>query len=121
MITINQIFKDVLTTSRHVKDNYPFEAKLAKLTEEHGEFSTAIQIERGHLPHKTASESSFGEAADMMIVILDVLRSHHSDLDDESIIEEIMVQLGLKNNKWRRVIERNYAAEVASQLPDNIQ
>ena len=121
MITINEIFKDILTTSRGVNSNYPFEAKLAKLTEEHGEFSTAVQIERGHLPHKTTNESSFGEAADMMIVILDVLRSHHSDLDDEAIIEEIMVQLGLKNNKWRRVLQRNYEAEIANELPDNIQ
>ena len=50
MITINEIFKDILTTSRGVNSNYPFEAKLAKLTEEHGEFSTAVQIERsrGH-------------------------------------------------------------------------
>lgn len=75
-----------------------------KLQEEVGEFSECLLKKYGYLRHKQLKESIFGEAADIMNVILSVLQAIHPTASTEDILEELTKHMYLKNAKYKKVL-----------------
>lgn len=76
----------------------------AKLTEEAGEFAEALLHHFGWLKHKTMKEPIEGEAADMIICIIDTLRDVYQDLTKEEFEAMLQKQLDKKGQKWESVL-----------------
>ena len=81
----------------------PTSAKGLKACEEMGELATAALYEQGYLQHKRVDESSFGEAADVIICMLDLLQALHPDLSDEQVLYFLTIRLHSKFQKWKLV------------------
>ena len=73
--------------------------------EELGEFSEALLHKLGHLPHKTMKEPIEGEAADIMICVIDTLAGAYPEMSAEGLTDMLLSQLDLKSEKWIRVME----------------
>lgn len=76
-----------------------------KLAEEFGEFAEALLVEQGYLQHKRDRiEGTFGEAADVIIVLLGVLAKHHRTMRPEEIKAQLADALERKNQKYINVL-----------------
>lgn len=74
---------------------------LAKCTEELGEFSEAIQIKRGKMPHKEAVHNAdVDEAADVLICVLDALARSYPDKPPSELHTMLSSALIKKGAKW---------------------
>jgi NTP pyrophosphatase (non-canonical NTP hydrolase) len=76
-----------------------------KLGEEFGEFCEAVLKETGHLRHKTLKEGSFGEAADIINVILGVLQKLHPQMNNEQVLAELAAHVDLKRQKYQAILK----------------
>lgn len=85
-------------------DNAPAPILGLKLMEEVGEFGEATLKHLGYLRHKEVKETPFGEAADIVNVVLGMLASMYPDLDSPKIIEELVVQIQHKKNKYESIM-----------------
>lgn len=79
-------------------------ARNSKLMEEVGEFSEALLFKLGYLPHKTVKEPIEGEAADIIICVVDTLQSVYPDLSPDELTEMLQKQLAKKSEKWKDVM-----------------
>ena len=78
---------------------------LTKATEELGEFSEAVQIERGKFPHKTRElDAPFYEAADLIQCVMDVLSRLYSTKSPAEICTLVHHAINSKNVKWEAVV-----------------
>jgi hypothetical protein len=100
---MNQLI-EIIKQGRGIKYHFPPLARLGKLFEEGGEFSETVLHNQGYLPHKTPKESPFGEAADVLICLVDTLASLYPELSPERIGEILESQLLIKRGKWQRVV-----------------
>lgn len=82
----------------------PVLVRHTKLTEECGEFAEALLHKLGYLPHKTMKEPIEGEAADVIICVIDTLREVYQDLSKEEFFDMLQKQLDLKGQKWDNVL-----------------
>ena len=82
----------------------PIFARSTKLTEEVGEFAEALLHHEGYLPHKVMKEGIEGEAADIIICVIDVLVAAYPTLSDTEIVDLVNAQLHLKSEKWRTIL-----------------
>lgn len=87
----------------HENRGLPISAKGLKACEEMGELATAALYEQGYLQHKKVTESSFGEAADVIICVLDLLQALHPNLSHKQVILELASSLDTKFQKWKLV------------------
>ena len=78
----------------------------AKIMEEVGEFSEALLFKLGHLPHKTMKEPIEGEAADVIICVIDTLQSVYPDLTVDELSDMLQQQLDRKSQKWTDVMSK---------------
>lgn len=97
---------DIVELGRSIEYDFPPLARLAKLTEEVGEFSETTMHTLGYLPHKDVKETPFGEAADAIICIVDVLASCYPELGSEWIIESLLKHIENKSLKWKSIIDK---------------
>lgn len=89
---------------------------LAKVTEELGEFSEAVQIERGKLKKKKrVLDAPFYEAADVMQCLLDALSRLYPDRSPAQICILVHHALRSKDMKW----ENGLRLEAASMEEDS--
>jgi NTP pyrophosphatase (non-canonical NTP hydrolase) len=100
---MNQLI-EIIKQGRGVKYHFPPLARLGKLFEEGGEFSETVLHNQGYLPHKTPKESPFGEAADVLICLVDTLASLYPELSPAHIAATLENQVILKREKWQRVV-----------------
>lgn len=98
------MFKEIFNTSRNPENKMPPLGRNGKLMEEVGEFSEALLHSMGFLKHKTMKEPLAGEAADIILCVLDTLASAHPELTSDQLVELVTSQLEIKHDKWKRVL-----------------
>jgi len=87
------------------KSAWPVIARHVKASEELGELGTCVLVEQGHIRHKTLKENSFGEAADTIMCVLDILYSSWPNHSREDIIRGLTNQMLTKSDKWNKVVD----------------
>jgi NTP pyrophosphatase (non-canonical NTP hydrolase) len=81
------------------------QSSFLKLVEEVGELAEAILIEDGLLPHKPRQkEPAMGEAADVILMVIQTLHNHYPKLDASAILDDLQYHLGLKLTKWEEKV-----------------
>lgn len=95
--TFEQI--DALTLT----EQKPLTAMLAKLMEEVGELAVAVNINEGHITHKTLDEPLEGEVADVCQVAISILCRHLSHLTPEQRWSKFESYISNKTDKWGRI------------------
>ena len=93
---IKQLFEISCTPA----NTFPPLARNAKAMEELGEFSEALLHKLGHLPHKTMKEPIEGEAADVIICIIDALAGAYPELSADELHKMLKAQVEKKSQKW---------------------
>jgi hypothetical protein len=99
-----QTLVNIIELSRSRDNNMPVLGRGLKLGEEYGEFTEALLHSQGLLPHKVMSEPLIGEAADVIICVLDALSGVHGDWTPELLVDQLVNQLNVKSAKWQRVM-----------------
>jgi hypothetical protein len=79
--------------------------KALKMMEEVGEFSEIALFHLGHNQHKTFKEDIFGEAADVMLCVLDTLGALHMELSPTELQDRLLDALITKHAKWAAKIK----------------
>lgn len=97
-------FKRLFEISCSPANTFPVLARNAKTMEELGEFSEALLHKLGHLPHKTMKEPIEGEAADIIICVIDALAGAYPELTPNELAAILTTQLSIKSQKWVRVM-----------------
>lgn len=95
--TFEQI--DALTLT----EQKPLTAMLAKLMEEVGELAVAVNVNEGHITHKTLDEPLAGEVADVCQVAISILCRHLSHLTPEQRWSKFESYISNKTDKWDRI------------------
>jgi len=105
----NEAVYEILKTSRKIEPTalaagWEVSDVLAKATEELGEFSEAVQIRRGKMPHKEPGmpDDAIEEAADVFITVLDAL-SRIEDMPSSELYTRLNNALLKKSVKWQAV------------------
>jgi len=98
---INRLFEISCTPT----NNFPVLARNSKIMEELGEFSEALLHKLGMLPHKEMKEPIEGEAADVIICVIDALAGAYPEMTAEGLTGMLEFQLGKKSLKWKTVME----------------
>lgn len=112
-ITINEsLGYDLISSVTKIHDisrksTWPVIARHVKASEELGELGTCVLVEQGLMPHKILKESSFGEAADTIICVLDVLVASWPQMSREDIIRSLTNSLADKSNKWESIVNQH--------------
>lgn len=93
--------KQIIKTSRNIEDvSWSIPDVLAKSIEELGEFSEAVQVERGLINKECPSNEEFREAADVMICMIDILCKLNPHMTEDDIYNELNAAITKKTNKW---------------------
>lgn len=98
------MIKTLFEISVDPSNTFPVLARNAKTMEELGEFSEALLHKLGHLPHKTMKEPIEGEAADVIICIVDALAGAYPELTADELSDMLKAQLKKKAQKWVTVM-----------------
>jgi NTP pyrophosphatase (non-canonical NTP hydrolase) len=99
------MFNEIFELSRNVKNTKPLFVRNSKIMEELGEFSEALMHKEGYLPHKVMKEELVGEAADVIICVLDTYSKAYSELSVQELSCLLQKHLELKLAKWERIIK----------------
>ena len=103
---LNDIFAQIIALGRTVdtKRWLPSDV-LAKLAEECGELSKAVQIKNGKLPSKTQPDGEeIEECADVINCAIDAISQVNRDLTDEELLRRLIAAMLKKNKKWESVM-----------------
>jgi NTP pyrophosphatase (non-canonical NTP hydrolase) len=111
---MRDILVDVMLTST-TKDTLDTNQLYMKMGEEVGELAEALLVEQGVLPHKTLTEDSFGEAADVLICLVGVMAEHHKDKPPTVVYHLLLDALAVKAAKYEDVVCRNHSSTTASK------
>ena len=98
------MIKALFEISKSNNNAWPALVRNAKIMEEVGEFSEALLHRLGHLPHKVMKEPIEGEAADVIICVLDTLSAVYPSLDANQLTEMLTIELEKKATKWQKVM-----------------
>jgi len=80
---------------------------LGKLAEEVGELSQVVLYENGYQPHKEApDEDMFGEAADVVNVVLCILAKQYPNMSPEDINSTLQASFAKKLHKYETKVLR---------------
>lgn len=99
------MFKNLFTIAKSEINTWPALVRNAKLVEEVGEFSEALLHKLGYLPHKIMKEPIEGEAADIILCVLDTLSAVYPDLTPDQLTDLLELQLAKKSIKWQMIME----------------
>lgn len=91
---VTEIFK----VSDDIKNNRTIENILTHLTTEVGELAEEVQIELGHCRKERGEDGVVGEAIDVILCAIDIIRVHDPFLSEETLLE----MMDSKISKWRR-------------------
>jgi hypothetical protein len=109
---LREALRTILETSRkYPREHFPMTARGFKLGEEYGEFNEATNHKLGYLPHKTLKEPVEGEAADLIICVVDILQTLYAEKTNDEFLDLLEYQLMLKNDKWDKLIASNYESK----------
>lgn len=97
------MFSNIFKLSR--RSVFPLFVRNSKIMEELGEFSEALMHKAGFLPHKTMKEPLEGEAADVIICVLDTLAEAYPELSINEVSSLLQYHLELKSAKWEKLLE----------------
>ena len=100
------MIKQLFTIAKSGANTWSPLIRNAKIMEEVGEFSEALLFKLGHLPHKTMKEPLEGEAADIILCVIDTLQSVYTDLTPDELSDMLEQQLAKKSQKWLDVMEK---------------
>ncbi len=100
------MFSTLFEIAKSNVNTWPPLVRNAKLMEEVGEFSEALLHKLGHLPHKTMKEPIEGEAADIILCVIDTLAGVYPELSAEELRTMLETQLTKKSQKWVTVMEK---------------
>lgn len=98
------MIKKLFKISQNPTNTFPVLARNAKTMEELGEFSEALLHKLGHLPHKVMKEPIEGEAADVIICVIDALAGAYPELSADELSDMLKAQLKKKSQKWVSVM-----------------
>jgi len=119
---------DVITKSIRLSRSmasWDIGAKFMKLQEEMGELAEVALYENGFNQHKAKpNEDSFGEGADVILCVLDVLSRLHLELTPHQVHHALALALSTKYKKWeKRILEMerktNDRSNEDQQLPSD--
>lgn len=103
--TITETMNKSVSLSRNMV-SWDLMAKWMKMNEELGEFAETALYEQGFNQHKPRpKEDSFGESADLILCIVDVLSLLHKDMTPREIIAWIGKAMDTKYKKWETRIK----------------
>jgi NTP pyrophosphatase (non-canonical NTP hydrolase) len=111
------MFSKIFKLSRSKLNTFPLFVRNSKITEELGEFSEALLHKMGYLGHKVMKEPLEGEAADVILCVLDTLACAYPELSEDQLVVMVNAQLALKCAKWERVMTQR-TAEIAAARND---
>lgn len=100
------MIKKLFTIAKSYTNAWSPLVRNAKIMEEVGEFSEALLFKLGHLPHKTMKEPIEGEAADIIICVIDTLQSVYPDMTVDELHDMLDKQLAKKSAKWINVMSK---------------
>lgn len=103
------MIKKLFTIAKSSDNNWTPLIRNSKLMEEVGEFSEALLHKLGHLPHKTMKEPIEGEAADIILCVIDTLAGVYPDLTTDELHDMLELQLAKKSTKWKEVMSKRKA------------
>lgn len=106
------MIKKLINISRKPTNIFPLFVRNSKIMEELGEFSEALMHKMGFLPHKTMKEPLVGEAADVIICVMDTLSAAYPELSEEELADLLMEHLNKKSEKWIAVMQQRYDAGI---------
>lgn len=98
----------IFALSKNSLNTLPIFVRNSKIMEEVGEFSEALMSQQGYLPHKTMKEPLEGEAADVIICVLDTLAAAHPEKTAEELVTLMSDQIAVKCEKWVGVMTQRY-------------
>lgn len=104
---INSMYR-VFALSKNKLNTLPLFVRNSKIMEEVGEFSEAVMFQQGYLPHKNMKEPLEGEAADVIICVLDTLAAAYPDKTVDELVVMLSDQLSVKCEKWVSVMTHRY-------------
>jgi NTP pyrophosphatase (non-canonical NTP hydrolase) len=99
-MNISSSIRQIFEIARNPNRDFPVMARCIKIQEELGEFSEAFLHKLGYLPHKKMKEPIEGEAADVIICIIDTLQTVYPDLSIDEVIIMLDTALVRKSQKW---------------------
>ena len=105
---MNELLQQCIDVRRQF-DNVPTLALGLKLSEEVGEFSETVLKACGFLRHKEVKETPFGEAADVINVVLGILGNLYPENTSQEIVLKLKEQIDIKKNKYERIM-REYGS-----------
>ena len=100
---MRNLLTQIVAQSQQPDNLLPPQVRATKLMEEIGEFAETVLVAHGYLTHKKPKERPEGEAADVIICVLDTLAGVYPQLSPERIIEVLTEQLIKKRAKWTDV------------------
>lgn len=105
---MRKIINEIIQISRSVNNEiWSPSDRIAKLFEEGGELSEAVQIKNGKLKHKERKEDNdFEECADVIQCALDALCSVNLDMSETEIVDKLIYFIKMKNIKWKNAIDK---------------
>jgi NTP pyrophosphatase (non-canonical NTP hydrolase) len=98
------MFNEIFELSRSAHNTKPLFVRNSKIMEELGEFSEALMHKEGHLPHKTMKEPLAGEAADVIICVLDTFAAANPELSISEVSSLLQRHLEKKTLKWSKML-----------------
>lgn len=107
---MQNLLTEIIAQSQQSDNLLPPELRATKLMEEVGEFAETVLVAHGYLKHKTPKERPEGEAADVIICVLDTLAGVYPQFDPSDILYLLMKQIKLKRAKWAKVTQEHYSA-----------
>jgi NTP pyrophosphatase (non-canonical NTP hydrolase) len=106
---MEQLIRDILETGYTVdKSTWELGDVKFKLDEELGELSEAIQIKRGKLNRPVGKDDEFGELADVMNCLVDMVSRVNPGMPPEEFIDRLKSAMDRKTKKWQNCIANSH-------------
>ncbi len=111
--TLEALFLRAIKLSRDPRNTWNLDKRMVKVANEVGELSEVVQIFQGDV-NKKPKEPIAGEAADVMLEVLNVLGEAYGQrvpdlnihpMDDGELLAFIEEQLDLKLSKWENILK----------------
>lgn len=99
------VLVDIVNKTRQDRRALSLLGKTTKLGEEHGELCEAVLVACGEIVKPNKVTSTMEEAADVIMVALDICASVYHSLEDEQLIEELTKMIKHKTVKWERLMD----------------
>jgi hypothetical protein len=96
VIKKNKTLETIFAACDIIKDGRGSYAILASLTSELGELATEVAVQQGHDNRPAGVDGIFGEAVDVILCAVDMIRTNYPSVTDEDIHKVV----AYKCNKW---------------------